>query len=313
MWRFRNVASICGILRGRDTPRLGICQDETLETARPAVYHSRVFNPAQSNYSVHEQELLALQDLIKSYEHWLIGRPFITVTDSQPMLELLKQKYLSHRQMRTVLYLSKFDITWEFVPGKKNIIADLLSRVAERSTYRHDLPVLEEDDSHLAAIQLRRGKVLLEMPAPKKRQAKKQPSTVVVNQPSEDSNSASFNSIDDSTPPPPLPSDDQMSAISLSQFIPTIVEGYKSDMQFSKALTAGIESGIYVLESNGLLYLAMPGAHRVCIPNIKVGEKGSNLRELLILHVHEMIAHKGSGPTSKLLQLQLLEDNVVRC
>jgi hypothetical protein len=46
-----------------------ICQGETLETARPAVYHSHVFNPAQSNYPVHEQELLALQDLIKSYEH----------------------------------------------------------------------------------------------------------------------------------------------------------------------------------------------------------------------------------------------------
>jgi hypothetical protein len=41
-----------------------ICQRETLETARPAVCHSLVFNPAQSNYPVHEQELLALQDLI---------------------------------------------------------------------------------------------------------------------------------------------------------------------------------------------------------------------------------------------------------
>jgi hypothetical protein len=50
-----------------------ICQGETLERARPAVYHSRVFNPAQSNYPVHEEELLTLQDLVKSCEHWLIG------------------------------------------------------------------------------------------------------------------------------------------------------------------------------------------------------------------------------------------------
>ena len=215
--------------------------------------------------------------------------------------------------MRTVLYLSKFDITWEFVPGKKNIIADLLSRVVERSTYRHDLPVLVEDDSHLAAIQLRRGKVLLEKPALKTRPAKKQSTTVVAaKQPSgestETSHSASSSSIDDSAPlplpPPPPPSGDKISAVSLSQFIPTIVEGYKTDVQFSKALTAGVESGIYALESNGLLYLAMPGAHRLCIPNAKVGEKGSNLRELLISHIHEMIAHKGSGPTSKLLQSQ---------
>ena len=147
-----------------------ICQGETLETIRPAIYHSCVFNSAQSNYP--EQELLFLQDLIKSYEHWLIGRPFRAVIDSEPMLALLKQKYLSHRQMRTVLYLTKFDITRGFVAGKKNIFADLLSGVVERSTYRHDLPVLEEDDSHLAAIQLRRGKVLLDKPVLKKRQVK---------------------------------------------------------------------------------------------------------------------------------------------
>jgi hypothetical protein len=77
------------------------------------------------------------------------------------------------------------------MPGKKNIIADLLSRVAERSSYRHDLPVQEEDDSHHAAIQLRGGKVLLDKPVLKKRQTK-QP-TIVANQPSEASNSASFN------------------------------------------------------------------------------------------------------------------------
>ena len=50
-----------------------ICQGETLETVRPVVYHSHVFTAAQSNYPVHEQELLALEDLIKSYKHWLIG------------------------------------------------------------------------------------------------------------------------------------------------------------------------------------------------------------------------------------------------
>ena len=146
-----------------------ICQGETLQTARPAVYHSRVFTAPQSNYPVHEQELLALENLIKSYEHWLIGRPFIAVTDSQPMLSSLKQKHLSPRQWRSVIYLSKFDITFEFVEGKKNVIADLLSRIAERSTYKKNLPYVEESDAHLAAIQLRHGKTLLEQPQIMKR------------------------------------------------------------------------------------------------------------------------------------------------
>src|SRR4030095_11329094 len=149
-----------------------ICQGKTLESARPAIYHSRVFAPAQTNYPVHEQELLALEDTIKSYEHWLIGRPFTAVTDSQAMLSLMKQKHLSPRQWRSVTYLSQFDITFKFVEGKKNIIADLLSRIAERSTYRQDLPCLEESEAHLAAIQLRRGKMLLEKPLFSKRKAK---------------------------------------------------------------------------------------------------------------------------------------------
>src|SRR5213592_1409476 len=57
-----------------------------------------------------------------------------------------------------------------------------------------------------------------------------------------------------------------------SNFHQTIVDGYKDDSQFSKVLVAGVESGIYVLR-NGLLYLAMPGVHRLCIPNTKV-ERG---------------------------------------
>src|SRR5881394_3924427 len=66
-------------------------------------------------------------------------------------------------------YLSKFDIKFEFVPGKKNVIVDLLSQIAERSTYQYDLPELEESDLHLNAMSLRRGKVLLEEPAIKRR------------------------------------------------------------------------------------------------------------------------------------------------
>src|SRR6266480_3819986 len=155
-------ASLSGISRY-------LCQGDTLETSKPAVYHSRVFNSAQRNYPVHEQELLAVEDLVKSNEHLLIGSPFTVVTDSQAMLSLMKQKHLSPRQWRTVTYLSKFDIKFEFVPGKKNIIADLLSRIAERSTYKYDLPELEESDLHLNAMSLRRGKVLLEEPAIKRR------------------------------------------------------------------------------------------------------------------------------------------------
>src|SRR5436190_9280391 len=85
-----------------------------------------------------------------------------------PKTDLQTEKHLSPRQWRTVTYLSKFDIKFEFVPGKKNVIADLLSRIAERSTYQYDLSELEESELDLNAMSLRRGKVL-EEPAIKRR------------------------------------------------------------------------------------------------------------------------------------------------
>jgi transposase InsO family protein len=282
-----------------------IAQGETLESARPAVYHSRVFTPAQTNYPVHEQELLALVDIIKSYEHWLIGRPFTAYTDSQAMLSLMKQKHLSPRQWRAVTYLSKFDIQFEFIPGKKNIIADLLSRIAERSTYQHDLPYLEEDDTHLAAIQLRRGKTLLETPAIKRRIPKSIPNLDTGaptgrNLPTAKSSVPEFDP--DITPTPESSETPQLTMFSLSSFIPAILNGYKEDTQFSKALMAGVDSGVYVLDSKGLLYTG-PDRDRLCIPNVKVrggrDKAEKNLREMLIAHGHEAASgHLGTHKTT---------------
>src|SRR5437762_12119869 len=96
-----------------------------------------------------------------------------------------------------------------------------------------------------------------------------------------------------------------------TDFHQTIVDGYKDDSQFSKALVAGVESDIYVLR-NGLLYLAMPGAQRLCIPDTKVeggrgrkdGKEKKNLREMLIAHGHEIAGHLGTGKANNLLSEQ---------
>ena len=279
-----------------------ICQGETLETSRPAVYHSRVFTPAQLNYPVHEQELLALEDLIKSYEHWLLSRPFTAVTDSQAILSLLKQKHLSPRQWRSVIYLSKFDITFEFIEGKKNIIVDLLSRIAERSTYKRNLPFVKESDPQVVAIQLCHGKQLLEKPQIKKRSTSSaKPASEVSTAPpvvvDTDSDEESLPSgvimhdtdiadtspelgtsetePENSTESPNTP-ELSLTTFSIAQYIQPIVDGYKEDTQFIMALNAGIESGVYILKK-GLLYTG-PEKDRLCIPNIKVrgGRDGGN-------------------------------------
>jgi len=107
-----------------------IAAGESLETAKPVLYHSRVFNPAQSNYPTHEQELLAVVDILKTCYHLIAGREFTLLTDSQAMTSILSQKHLSPRQSQWMLFLRQFPMKIEHIPGETNIIADLLSHYA---------------------------------------------------------------------------------------------------------------------------------------------------------------------------------------
>jgi hypothetical protein len=249
-----------------------ICQGESLESAKPAVYHSRVFTPAQTNYPVHEQELLALVDIVKSYEHWLLGRPFTAVTDSQAMLSLMKQKHLSPRQWRAMTYLSTFDMKFEFLPGKRNIIADLLSRIAERSTYQHDLPYLDEsDETAVAAMQLRRGKTLLETPLIKTRSSKPA-GTNLTPQPAEPPST-------NPTTATPEPTS-SIVAFDLSGFRDAIIAGYKEDTQFRKASKEGVESGVYELRDE-LLYTG-PEKMNFASPMSKLMGGGMEERKIFV-------------------------------
>ena len=155
----------------------------SLETAKPVLFHSRVFNPAQSNYPTHEQELLAVVDLLKTYYHLMAGREFTLLTDSQAMTAIFSQKHLSPRQARWMLFLGQFPMKIEHIPGETNVIADLLSRIPEYSGYISgslsepvdvELPDQEFESSTpplplAAPITLRRGKVLLETPVTRRR------------------------------------------------------------------------------------------------------------------------------------------------
>jgi hypothetical protein len=71
---FRLCGCVVGWLRGI------IAAGETLEAAKPVL---RVFNPAQSSYPTHEQELLAVVDILKTSYHLMAGREFTLLTDSE--------------------------------------------------------------------------------------------------------------------------------------------------------------------------------------------------------------------------------------
>ena len=110
---------------------------------------------------------------------------------------------------------------------------------------------------------------------------------------------------DMSTPDDPEITESNLSTLTLSHYHQAIINGYKDDTQFSKALITGIESGIYKIK-DGLLYLDFGLDQRLCIPDIKVEGGRDNgkrsLREMLISHAHQIGGHKDTRKTDGILR-----------
>lgn len=98
---------------------------------RPIAFYSKKLSPAESNYPVHEKELLAVILALKEWRCFLDGQHFTVITDHKSLTYLQSQPHLSNRQARWMQFLSLFNFTIQYKPGKSNSVADALSR-------RHD-------------------------------------------------------------------------------------------------------------------------------------------------------------------------------
>ena len=105
-----------------------LSQGPTWETSNPVAYESRQMIPAKQNYPTHEQELLAVVYALKKWRVHLLGVNFEVRTDHDTLKSLFKQKDLSRHQICWVEFLSEYDMTIIFVPGRLNGGADALSR-----------------------------------------------------------------------------------------------------------------------------------------------------------------------------------------
>jgi hypothetical protein len=107
-----------------------LCQDQG-HGLQPIAYMSKKMLPAERNYPVHEQELLAVVCALKEWRHYLHGSSFqVKVkTDHRSLTYLNTQPHLSARQTRWSEFLQEFpDMIIEYQEGSKNVVADALSR-----------------------------------------------------------------------------------------------------------------------------------------------------------------------------------------
>lgn len=95
---------------------------------QPVAYESRKLTPAEKNYPVHEQELLAVIHALTTWRHYLEGIHFKCITDHHSLRYINSQPSLSKRQARWLEKLQQYDVEIEYRAGHSNIVADALSR-----------------------------------------------------------------------------------------------------------------------------------------------------------------------------------------
>ncbi|XP_030755156.1 uncharacterized protein K02A2.6-like [Sitophilus oryzae] len=106
---------------------LGCC----LMQDKPTYHGSRSLTAAEKNYSQCEKELLAVVFAVSKFHHFIYGRDVKIITDNKPLLGIMKKdlsKVPSPRLQRLKLKLIRYNLNFEYCPGKHMYIADLLSR-----------------------------------------------------------------------------------------------------------------------------------------------------------------------------------------
>ncbi|GFT10575.1 retrovirus-related Pol polyprotein from transposon 297 [Trichonephila clavipes] len=96
----------------------------------PVEFASRLLNPAKRNYSSTEREALAVVWAVNKFRGYIDGASITVASDHQPLRWLMKLKSPTGRLARWALQLQSFNLNMEYIPGKSNVIADMLSRPA---------------------------------------------------------------------------------------------------------------------------------------------------------------------------------------
>ena len=98
-----------------------------MQSGHPVSFYSRKMTPPERNYSVGEQELLAIVCALKEWRCYLHGVRFTVHSDHSNLRSLQTKPHPSGREARWMDLLAQFDFGVEHIPGKRNP-ADPLSR-----------------------------------------------------------------------------------------------------------------------------------------------------------------------------------------
>ena len=103
-----------------------------LQEGRPIAYASRKLRVSELNWAPIEKEMLAIVFSTQKFREYILGKTTLVQTDHKP-LEIILRKPLATAPLRLqamMLKVSGYDLKVEYLPGKKQVLADTLSRAS---------------------------------------------------------------------------------------------------------------------------------------------------------------------------------------
>jgi hypothetical protein len=137
----------------------GVLEQEDAEGQRhPARFESGVWSEAERNYDACKRECKGVVHLLKKFRHYLYGVHFVLETDAKTLVAQLNRSASdlpTSLVTRWLAWLHLFDFEVRHVPGKKNVVADALSRRPRTEEDEDEEEEVEKFlDAQLACVRL---------------------------------------------------------------------------------------------------------------------------------------------------------------
>ncbi|VDP55018.1 unnamed protein product [Heligmosomoides polygyrus] len=118
-------------------------------------FASKRLSKAERNYHTTDLEALALVFELKKFHFFIYGMSVVAKTDLSPITSLFRRTNVSARVLRWAMEIQQYRVTIEYVKGKANPVADVLSRgipISQDDTQG----TCEEDEKVVCSVNMRK-------------------------------------------------------------------------------------------------------------------------------------------------------------
>ena len=105
------------------------------EELAPVAYFSGNFDKTQVKWNITEKEAYAIYKSVKKFTFYITGAKTIVFSDHKPLKNFFEGGMNITKLDRWSLELQEFDISLEFIQGKLNTVADVISCLRKEGLY----------------------------------------------------------------------------------------------------------------------------------------------------------------------------------